>query len=361
MDSFYSKLRYSFGNEDWKTERQALKIKSNDRVLCITASGDRPLNLLINELSELITVDLNPIQSALFDLKRAAIQNFSYQDYLAFLGVNPHNKRRELFSQIQDDLSEASRLAWIKNERKIVRGVLFEGVVEKLLISVSFFLKLFRGKKIKTLFSFDDIEKQRTFLQTSWHSYPWKKLFEIALRPWIMRLCIKDPGLYAYVSSNINMGMYIYDKIHDPLNKFLAKESILFSLLLQGNVDHNHFPPYLSEAGTKEIKKQLHKVKFETLDILSYLKKSPDNYFDCFSCSDIASYVSKSYFEELLREIIRTAKPKARFCMRQFLSDQKIVPSLASNFVRNDELEQKLEHEDRCFGYKFMCGVVIPK
>ncbi|HKZ00179.1 MAG TPA: DUF3419 family protein, partial [Rhabdochlamydiaceae bacterium] len=68
MANFYSRLSYSFGNEDWITELEALRIKPGDRVVCITASGDRPLHLLLADLGELVSVDANPFQNHLFEL-----------------------------------------------------------------------------------------------------------------------------------------------------------------------------------------------------------------------------------------------------------------------------------------------------
>ena len=74
MGSFFSRLSYSFGNEDWRTEQDALKIKSGDRVVCITGSGDRPLHLLLSEGQEVVSVDANIFQNQLLHLKAAALQ-----------------------------------------------------------------------------------------------------------------------------------------------------------------------------------------------------------------------------------------------------------------------------------------------
>ncbi len=39
--AFFKQLCYTFGNEDWITEKDALRINPSDRVLCITAVIDR--------------------------------------------------------------------------------------------------------------------------------------------------------------------------------------------------------------------------------------------------------------------------------------------------------------------------------
>jgi S-adenosylmethionine-diacylglycerol 3-amino-3-carboxypropyl transferase len=358
MGNFYSRLSYSFGNEDWITEQKALRIKPKDRVVSITASGDRPLNLLATELGELVSVDTNPMQNALFDLKRAAIKKLDYAEYISFLGVGPHPDRSKAYSLIEKDLSPISAKLWSRHRTKISRGVLYEGAVEKWLRVASRILRPFRGKKIDKLFSFDDINEQQAFLNTHWHTYFWKKTFHIVLHPWITRFFIKDPGLYAYVDQEIHIGNHLYDKLHGSLNRFLAKESVLLSLILKGDVDKNHFPPYLNQAGFAQIKSQIDKARFETIDMASFLENSPENSIDCFSCSDIASYISKQNFERVVKGMLRAAKPGARFCMRQFLSNYQIPADIASCFVRDASLEEELEKEDRCFVYRFMCGTI---
>lgn len=358
MGNFYSRLSYSFGNEDWRTEQKALKIKPQDRVVCITASGDRPLNLLSAELRELISIDTNPMQNALFDLKKAAIKRLDYADYISFLGVGSHPNRSQTYSLLEKDLNSASASLWLRNKVKISRGVLYEGAVEKWLKIASRALRPLRGQKIDKLFSFNDLIQQRAYLNSSWHTYMWKKTFRFILHPWITRFFIKDPGLYAYVDREIHIGDHLYEKLHGSLNRFLAKESVLLSLIFKGEVDKDHFPPYLNASGFEGIKAQIDKVRFETIDMATFLEKAPENSIDCYSCSDIASYISNSNFDRVMNGMLRTAKPGARFCMRQFLSNYQIPSAIASHFERDSDLEKQLEEEDRCFVYRFMCGTI---
>lgn len=359
MSNFYSRLSYSFGNEDWRTEKKALKISPESRVLCVTASGDRPLNLLSSELSEMVAIDANPMQNALFELKLAAINTLNYSEYLAFLGVEPHPNRFKLYSKLEKELSASSVALWSRHPGKIARGVLYEGSMEKWLKIVAKILRPFRGKKIDTLFGFRDLERQQAYLNRFWHTFFWKKAFHVCLHPLVTRLfLIKDPGLYAHVDEKIHVGNHLYEKLHTSLDRFLANESILLSLILRGRVDKKDFPPYLTEEGFEQIKKREAKISHETIDMASYLEKCPDNSIDCFSCSDIASYITKKDFERIIVGIVRTARPGARFCIRQFLSNHQIPEKLTTHFERNLELEQELEKEDRCFVYKFMCGTI---
>lgn len=358
MGTFYNRLSYSFGNEDWQSEQKALKIKPSDRVLCVTASGDRPLNLLMSDVKEIVTIDANPMQNALFELKKTAMELLPYAEYISFMGADPHPDRLKTYAKLVPALSKNTLDVWKKHSSTVSNGVLYQGAVEKILRFLSRLLRPFRGKKIDKLFSFHDVEQQKQFVQKTWHTKAWQKLFEIALNPLVTRVLIKDPGLYAYVDPSIHIGTHLYNRLNNTLSRFLAKESVLISLIFTGKVDKAFFPPYLTEPGVNVIKKRLDRLKFETTDLLSYLTNAPDSSFDCFSVSDVASYLNIKDFERLTKEIYRTAKPGARFCIRQFLSNHRIPSELKPHFLREQELETQLEKEDRCAVYHFMVGKI---
>jgi S-adenosylmethionine-diacylglycerol 3-amino-3-carboxypropyl transferase len=281
-----------------------------------------------------------------------------FPHYMAFMGVVPSDNRLKIYAEISQDLDPMARAFWEILPKKIQRGVLYEGSVEKLLKLASTFIRTFRGKKIDRLFSMTDLNEQQHYLQNDWHTYLWKKAFLMVLHPFVTRNFIKDPGLYEHVDPAIHVGNRLYEKIHNYLQRNLAKESVLLSLILKGKVDPDHLPPYLSEDSVEIIKKQVDKASFHTDDLVSYVAKAQKNSFDCFSISDVASYMSKEQFDILAEGIFRCAKPGARFCIRQFLSNHQIPAYLTAHFQRNPSLENELQEEDRCFVYNFMTGVI---
>lgn len=357
--SFYSRLSYSFGNEDWQTEQEALQIQPDDHILCITASGDRPLNLLSSPCKKITTIDSNPFQTALLDLKKTALQKLSYEEYLAFLGINAHKNRMLLLNKLSPHLSPSSCRLWSRNLKKIRNGVLYSGAVEQWLKRLSFIIRLMQKKKIEELFSFEDIEKQKEFLHTKWNAFLWKQAFNIFLHPFFTRLFIKDPGLYEYVDSTLHIGNHLHKRFNAFLHHTPARHSVLLSLILKGKVLSEAFPPYLGKEGTQKIKKKISKLHFQTIDLLSYLKNLPPESVDCFSLSDVASYLNKENFDFMIQQIHRVAKPQARFCIRQFLSNHQISKDFSPYFKRNFPLEKGLEKKDKCFVYRFTVGEVI--
>jgi len=174
---FFSRLSYSFGNEDWRVERKALKIEPDDTVVCVTASGDRPLHLLLDECKELISVDLNPIQNYLCQLKAAAMRHFNHDDYLSVLGAKEDKLRKEKIDWLLQLLTLEERAFWVANRKLLNKGVLYQGAVEKLCKKIALILRVFRGKKIDRLFEIDDIEIQKKFVKEVWDSTFFSKSF----------------------------------------------------------------------------------------------------------------------------------------------------------------------------------------
>lgn len=360
MADFFKRLSYSLGNEDYQTERQALKVKPNDRVLCITASGDRPFHILMDDPKEVISIDLNRVQNYLLELKIAAMDHFDFEHYLAFLGGEQSNHRISSFYKIAASLDGDASNFWKKNIDKIDSGILFQGAMEVWCKRISNVIKLFRNTNIKKLFEFDDLDEQREFIKKEWDNYFWKKSFDLALNSMIARMFIKDPGL-EYVDASLKPGSYIYNRMNHCLSHQLAKENVLMSLFINGKLKKEGYPLYLREEGCSLIKNRLNRIKSQTINLVHYLQSAPDNSIDCFSLSDVASYISQKDFNIVMHEIKRTARPDARFCIRQFLTCHSIPQELEKHIQRDHFLENKLEKEDRCFVYRFITGKVIHK
>lgn len=358
MPEFFKRLNYSFGNEDWRTEKKALQIKPNDTVLCITASGDRPLHLLLNDCKEIVSVDANPIQNYLLSLKCAALQKFDFETYLNFL----EGKAKDpiLLTSLLPLMEKEAASYWQDNRSIVKKGVLFQGKVECLFKVVSRLFKCLRPIKIKKLFQFNDIEAQKTFLDSEWDTTFMKKMFALALHPVFPKVFFNDPGLFAHVDPSINVGPYIYDRMLKCLHNCLANENPFVSLFFQGSLKREAYPPYLRPEESNYIKDRVGRIKVKTRNVIDYLKTVPDQTFDAFSLSDIASYMPQDVFNDLMHSVYRTAKPNARFCIRQFTSNHPIPTTLKPYFKRDLALEKQLESEDYFFVYRFMTGRITP-
>ncbi len=356
MANFFKRLSYSIGNEDWKTEQKALAIRENDTVLTITASGDRPLNLLYSPCEKIISVDANPFQTALCDLKRAALDHLDYDEYLAFLGLFPHKNRAHVLKKLEPYMQSSTTSCWEAHKDKIAKGIVYQGQIERLCHKVSQVIKTVDGKKVQQLFAFDEIEKQKQFVNDRWNWRIWKTIVDIALNPLFSRTFLKDPGLYEHLG--MRPAAYMYQRLVVALTEIPMKENLILSLVFQGKVYKEGFSPHLNEEEGKAIKKKLNTLSLKTIDLISYLESAPDASIDCFSLSDVASYMNKEGFDRLCAQVARVAKPGARYCIRQFMSAHEFSDDLKSTFQREYTLEKELDKEDRCFLYRFNVGTI---
>lgn len=356
---FYNRLNYSLGNEDWHVEEQALNVQNNDRVLCVTASGDRPLHLLMTPCAEIVSVDMNHIQNFLLELKMIALYCLDYEKYLAFLGCNQSNKRIFIFNSIKSHLSKDALDYWTKNLSIIDKGIIYQGRVERFTYIASRFLNLIKHKQIKTLFSFHDLESQKEFIAKKWNKSVWKAIFNICLNPRFMKLIINDPGVISYIEPSIKPGKYIYDRMLYYLNHNLARKSALLQLILTGKILPEAYFPYLTFEGYNKIRRNISRLTYKTTNIIEYINNESIGKFDCFSMSDIASYMPQESFNQLLKGINHAANPNARFCIRKLMCSHIIPEDLQNYFKRNHHLEEKLEREESNFVYRFIVGEVI--
>lgn len=355
---FFNRLSYSLGNEDWKTELKALQLNAQDEVLVITASGDRPLHLLLDPCKKITAIDANPVQNYLLQLKIAAIKHLKADEYVQFLGLKNHQNRLSLLEQLHPSLPEESARYWLKNQKAIKKGVIYQGAIEKWINKSAFLLLLFKSKEIKSLFAQDNLHDQSRFLSTNWSHGLWKRALNFFMNPGFSQLFLKDPGLYTSHETHQKPGNYFYDRMMEHLSKHLAKDNYFLQLIFLGSISEEAAPPYLQKSQHQHIQSNVGKIHSHTGDVIEYLENCPANTFSKFSLSDVASYMPYEQFTRLLKAIHHAAKPHARICLRQFMSRYRIPSALESHFNFEPDLQHQLEKEDRTFVYHFTVGTV---
>lgn len=359
-DRFFETLNYASVNEDWRTEALALRPEGRDRILCVTGSGDRPLNLLAATGARVVAIDLNPAQTHLLRLKVAALRRLSFDDYAAFLGLHRADGRwrRDRLGELLPDLPPDTRRFWATCPAMIAAGVLYAGRWEQFHKRVADLLRRMPFFSIDAVFEFDDLAEQRRFLDRRWNARFWRWLASFLCSPLFSPLCFGDP---AYVSgSRFPAGRYISERMRDALYRGLARESFMMSLLLRGVLTPFDLPPYLTPQGAAAVRSRLDRLEIVTGDLLVVLDKAPEGTFTRFSLSDVPSFLNAAGFRRLLLGIAGCAAPGARFCIRQFLKRHVWPEGLTDRLRRERSLEMQLAVSDRAFAYDFLVGAVHP-
>lgn len=357
-EKFYNRLNYSFGNEDHKTELKALEIHPEDTIVCVTASGDRPLNLLTQECKKIYSIDCNPIQNHLLSLKMKAMQTLEIEEYLNFLGATFESYPSAFTDSIIQSLPADAKDFWKNKSDLLESGVIYQGHMEKFCFWIAILLNIFLKKEIYELFSCTDIFEQQKLIDRIFQKKSIRFLSKVLLHPKLNKKYFSDPGLYAYVDSKMKVHEHLLQLIKRSLEVHLVRENPLLNLVFQGKVGPEAFPPYLQREGIHKIKPRLDKISIVHDNMINFLESLPSESIDCFSFSDIASYMSCSEFNRLLKAMIHCAKPGARFCIRELMSRHTIDQEISSKLQRNEELEQELKAQDNCFVYQFIIGKI---
>lgn len=110
---FPSTFLYHQSWEDPDVDAPVLDITSDDTCLTLTSGGCNSLNLLLQGAKRVVSVDINPAQTALLELKAAAIINLDYYDFWLIFGEGHHPEFPRIFStKLAPYLSQQSRNFW---------------------------------------------------------------------------------------------------------------------------------------------------------------------------------------------------------------------------------------------------------
>jgi len=359
FEHFNQKINYSSCNEDTFSELKALRIKNDDVVLTITGSGARVLGLLIAQPKKIISIDMNPLQNYLLELKIAAIKSLSYEKYIEFLGLQDCRHRISIYRQIRSKLSHQARNYWDSQTKMIKRRIVYQGRWERYFKRLSVVVKIFRRKKIKKLFSFVDIENQRDFCRKEWNTRGWKLFLNLVCRRFFWKFSYGDPGFYQYVPESFPVGDYIFERMSKSLETYLAKENHFFSLLILNKyINKKAFPIHLQKKYYSLIKKNVSRIEIVTDSLQHYLENMPEKSIDKFSLSDISSYTSNENYLSILKSCLRVSKSNGLFCLRHFLVKRDIPEALRKKILLFPILQEELAETDLSFSFTFTVGQV---
>jgi S-adenosylmethionine-diacylglycerol 3-amino-3-carboxypropyl transferase len=352
---FSATLNYSSSNEDTRSEFRALGLGPRDAVLCITGSGARVLDLLTRRPRNIVAVDCNPAQNHLLRLKIAAIKRLEYPDLLAFLGIIPSDRRRNLYETVRGELPESGRRFWDARHAKIHGGVIYAGRWENHFHLLAQTVGLLRKRLRRRLFESGSISEQESVWR-EWSRGAWPVFLRLATADPMWRYVLRDPGFYRFVPTNFSVADYLRCRLSESMRGLLLRDSHFAWLLFFGRYNASGpLPDYLQPANFDFLREDVQRIYVADGRIQDILAIARDR-FTAYSLSDIASYTSESEYARLWRGILATAPRGARVCERQFLV-KRAPPHVAANRLERDcELEAALAREDGSIFYTFITG-----
>ncbi|KAG6813636.1 hypothetical protein H0H92_008872 [Tricholoma furcatifolium] len=251
---------YSFTWEDPFEDMSFLNLTKDDSMFVITSGGDNALHYAIEAQPKRIhCVDMNPCQGHLAELKLAALQSLSYDDFFSLFGSGKHPQFRKLLdSKLAPHLSSSAYQFWRLNDDAFLSAFYMRGYsgwalrVARLLFSLAGV-----SKHVEELCQCDTIEAQVKIWRT--------KLRPVLLNPAVVAL-LKSP-VFCWNALGVPLNQRrmlleegtIYDFICHTLDPvvetYLLKNGNYFYLLaLLGHYTPASCPNYLTLRGFNVLK-----------------------------------------------------------------------------------------------------------
>lgn len=358
MNTFFEKINYSACNEDSFSEIKALDINENEVVLCITASGARSLDLLVQNPKRIVSIDFNKTQNFLLSLKIAAYQSLSYDEFLSFLWIENNFSRKELYKKVYNFLDTDVKNFWDKNMTIIESGVIYAGTWEKILKNLSK-LAFFRKKKIQKLFECKNIEEQKDFWEKEWNNATWKIFIKIITNSFLWKKIIKEPG-FLLISDGFSVEKYINKKMNFWISNFLLSENHFANLAFLWKYTKREFLPiHLQEKYFEIIKNNVSKIEIQNISLQDVV--SHENFFKNFtacSLSDFGSYCTDEEYKNIWKNIVKNGQKQLKICERQFMIKRNTA-EISEKIICNYELQKTLEKEDETIFYSFIVAYIL--
>ncbi len=355
------KLVFTHNWEDPESDRMALKIKSGDAVLAITSGGCNVLGFLLHDPAQVYSIDINPTQTYLLELKIAAIKDLSFHEFVRFSGLKSYPERLRLFQRVKQYLQPEALAFWETQQDIIQQGFVMNGKYERFIRLVGKFLHLLQGKKrIAGLFEEKTQAEQEAYFDHTWNTrrfhYMFKLLFNkrmLARRGLVADYFHFDDGSTSFAESFFNRSKKAFRDIPVKGNYFL-------SLYLLGKYRNDReVPEYLRQENFEIIKSKLDRITLITADAQSWLDAMPDESIDCFALSNICELMSEKDTSRLFEAVYRTARKQARVIFRNLMIPREVPEALQHKIVKDIPLSRYIYDNDRSFVYGKVAAYTI--
>ena len=357
------KLIFTMNWEDPESDYQALKITPGDRMMTITSGGCNTLSFLLYDPEEVYTVDINPSQSFLLELKMAAIRKLEHEGFLAFLGLKNSTDRLLTYNKLKVGLSENAKLFWDQNKALIEKGFLINGRYESFVKLVGRIMLLIQGKaRINGLFNDNNPEEQKEFYNKYWDSKRTRFMFDLFFNKYVLAKRGLKGDYFHFDDGSDSFSTSFFNRFSRALRDIPVKGNYFLHLYLKGRYRSlDELPDYLLESNFNTIKARLDRIRIVTADAKEWLSSMPDNSLNCLGLSNICELMDQEDTLRFFNEVYRTACPLARISFRNLMIPREVPEILRDRILLDKNLSKTIYENDRSFVYGKVAAYQIKK
>ncbi|MFM9967673.1 MAG: DUF3419 family protein [Burkholderiales bacterium] len=323
-------LVYNTCWEDPAVDRKALRIQADDRMLVITSAGCNVLDYALLGPAKIFAVDANPRQSALLELKIAAIRHLEFDDFFAIFGEGHHPNFRWLYRfTLRTHLSDFARAYWDEHEHWFCdrggnTGFYFRGLSGLVARGFRGYLGLRKALRhaISALLEAKDLEEQQRIYDMQVSSLLWTRdvNWMLSRQATMTMLGVPHPQRKEVQRQHKDgVAGFVRESIEYVFRTLPVRSNYFWTLYLRGRYRRECCPEYLREGNFSALKNGLvESIESHTATITDFLRGG-ERRISKFVLLDHMDWMSSAYPLALQEEwdaIATGATPGARIIFR---------------------------------------------
>jgi S-adenosylmethionine-diacylglycerol 3-amino-3-carboxypropyl transferase len=345
------KLVFTHNWEDPASDQAALKIQTGDTVFAITSGACNVLGFLLQDPKIIYSVDINPAQSRILELKMAAIRALDFEEFIAFSGVKSCNKRGVLYDKIMPFLSNGAQDFWGAENKIISDGFFMNGKYERFIRIAGKFMTILQGRsRVSRLFAEKTDQEQEFYYDQVWNTKRLQLLFKIIFNKRILARRGLVADYFHFDDGSKSFAESFYNRAKKAFRDIPIKGNYFLSLYLLGKYQ-NGLPAYLKRENYETIKSRLDRIQFATAEAQTWLDQMPDESINCFALSNICELMSEKDTHRLFSAVSRTGTKNARVIFRNLMIPREVPEDLQNIIVKDETLSREIQFNDRSFVY----------
>ena len=358
-----SKLVFTQNWEDPNCDHRALQIRSGDTVVAVTSGGCNVLGFLRFDPETIFSLDINPAQSFLLELKIAAMRSLDFDDFRAFSGLTDSADRQQLFDHMRPYLSPGAIAYWKAHPNVIRNGFIMQGRYDRFVVLAGRILKLLQGgNRIKRLMEQKTLEQQQEFYDQVWNTPQYRAIYKLLFNKYVLGRKGLSADYFHFDDGSTSFAESFYRRARNAFRDLPIVGNYFLSLYVTGRyASPEEVPDYLKREYFEVIRSRLDRIRVLTTDAQGWLDSLSDFQIDCFALSNICELMSEGETERLFRAVHRVARPGARVIFRNLIIPREVPASLSGIIVKDEKLSGEMMASDRSFVYGKVAAYSIKK
>lgn len=321
-------LIYNTSWEDPAIDRKLMDIGEDSHIVMITSAGDNALDYLLDRPASINSVDVNPRQNALFELKRSVIKNAGFSDLYKMFGDGYHESIEQLYKEkLRETLPAYAGKFWDKRLKFFKRGGVkksfyYYGGAGTLAWLWQVYCKVHKrlGQNIRWLFNAQTLEEQKAAYEQL-EPILWNRAVSWLLGRHITLAAMGVPRAQRdLIMNGFEGGLagFLRNSVRRVFTEVPVTENYFWRVYATGSYSPECAPGYLRENNFETLQETVDRAHIHNTTMIEFLKNNPRDYthYVLLDHQDWLAWNDPASLEEEWQQILKNSKPGTRILMR---------------------------------------------